>query len=77
MKAMSAVKSDKDTEERCKQYLSKVRGEITEEIDNVKSTLDTKFSTEVSKLREEIAGLRTEMTGNSDKQLRIDLDALR
>ena len=70
--AIAAVKTDKDIEDKCKQYFQQVRAEIEE----VRSTLDTRITSEVGLLREEITGLRNDMEENSDEKLRSDVTGL-
>ena len=63
--AISAVKTDKEIEENCRQYFHTVR----EEIQETRTVLDKRITSEVSGLREDINKLKKDLTKNSDPKL--------
>ena len=55
--AISAVKTDKEIEEKCRQYFHTVR----EEIQETRTVLDQRITSEVSSLREDLKKLKKDM----------------
>ena len=73
-KAISAIKSDKQIEEKCKEYFQTVRDEIAQ----VKCDLDTKIDDVNVKLREEISSLKDKLEENEkllDQKIESKLSA--
>ena len=71
--AISAVKTDKEIEEKCRQYFHTVR----EEIQETRTILDERITSEVSSLREDIKKFKKDMTKNSDPKLREEIENLK
>ena len=71
--AISAVKTDKEIEEKCRQYFHTVR----EEIQETRTILDERITSEVYSLREDIKKFKKDMTKNSDPKLREEIENLK
>ena len=71
--AISAVKTDKEIEERCRQYFHTVR----EEIQETRTVLDKRITSDVSGLREDIKKLKKDLTKNSDPKLREEIENIK
>ena len=71
--AISAVKTDKEIEEKCRQYFHKVK----EEIQETRTVLDQRITSEVSSLREDIKELKKDMTKNLDPKLREEIEVIK
>ena len=71
--AISAMKTDKEIQEKCRQYFHTVRKEIQE----TRTILDERITSEVSSLREDINKLKKYMEKNSDPKLREEIENLK
>ena len=71
--AISAVKTDKEIGEKFRQYFHEVR----EEIQETRTVLDQRITSEVSSLREDIKKLNKDMTINSDPKLREEIEIIK
>ena len=76
-RAIIAVKTDNDIEEKCKSYMSKFKLEISEEIQSVKSGLESRITEEVDRFNKEITDIKTSIEQGPGTQDKNEIEQLK
>ena len=74
--AVKAVITDREIEEQCKHYMSEFRKEISEEIQAVKVSLDSKIDTQIASIKNDIKVIKEHREDRKDEKLRGNFDEL-